>query len=93
MHVKSIFFLHFANGSLSGMGFVLALIVFSFAANIVFAGITYGVFLRLVTLVPIHKPITGITPWRHPDGAMPMITSLIGCLVYGVIMGIAFIAI
>ena len=90
LHVKGIFFLHFANGGLGGMGFALALMVFSFAANIIFAGIVYGIFLWLVTLVPIHKPITGITPWRHPDGAMPMITSLIGHLVYGVVIGSIF---
>lgn len=90
LHVKGIFFLHFANGGLGGMGFVLALMVFSFAANIIFAGIVYGIFLWLVTLVPIHKPITGITPWKHPDGAMPMITSLIGHLVYGVVIGSIF---
>jgi hypothetical protein len=90
LHVKGIFFLHFANGGLGGMGFVLALMVFSFATNIIFAGIAYGIFLWLVTLVPIHKPITGIAPWSHPDGTMPMITSLIGHLVYGVVIGSIF---
>ena len=90
LHVKGIFFLHFANGGLGGAGFALALMVFSFTTNIIFAGIAYGVFLWLVTLIPIHKPITGITPWRHPDGPMPMITSLIGHLVYGVVVGYVF---
>lgn len=90
LHVKGIFFLHFVNGGLGGVGFALALTVFSFAMNIVFGGIAYGVFLWLVTLIPIHKPITGITPWKHPDGVIPMIVSLIGHLVYGVIIGVIF---
>lgn len=90
LHVKGIFFLHFVNGGLGGVGFALALTVFSFAMNIVFGGIVYGVFLWLVTLIPIHKPITGITPWKHPDGVIPMIVSLIGHLVYGVIIGVIF---
>lgn len=90
LHVKGIFFLHFVNGGLGGVGFALALTVFSFAMNIVFGGISYGVFLWLVTLIPIHKPITGITPWKHPDGVIPMIVSLIGHLVYGVIIGVIF---
>src|SRR3712207_6919415 len=30
------------------------------------------------TLVPIHKPITGLHPWNHPLGHWPAIASLIG---------------
>lgn len=90
LHVRGIFVLHFANGGLGGVGFALALVVFSFATNIIFAGIAYGMFLWLATLIPIHKPITGITPWRHPDGVIPVITSLIGHLVYGVVVGSVF---
>lgn len=90
LHTKGIFLLHFANGGLGGVGFVLALMVFSLAANTIILGVIYGIFLWIVTLVPIHKPITGITPWRHPDGIIPMIASLIGHIIYGVILGAIF---
>ncbi|MBM3903605.1 MAG: hypothetical protein FJ357_00465 [Thaumarchaeota archaeon] len=94
LHVKGIFLLHFVNGGLGGIGFALALIVFPLAASsVILAGLAYGIFLWLVTLIPIHKPITGIIPWRHPDGNTPMITSLIGHLVYGVVTGLLFIVI
>ncbi|NDF29087.1 MAG: hypothetical protein EB150_02580 [Nitrososphaeria archaeon] len=90
LHIKGIFLLHFANGGLGGVGFVFALMIFPITTNTIVPGIAYGVFLWIVTLVPIHKPITGITPWRHPDGMIPMIASLIGHLIYGVTLGMIF---
>lgn len=94
LHIKGIFLLHFVNGGLGGMGFALVLMIFPFAtSSVILAGVAYGVFLWAVTLVPIHKPITGIIPWRHPDGNLPMITSLIGHLAYGAVVGSLFIVI
>lgn len=91
LHVKGIFLLHFANGGLGGIGFALALTVFPFAtSSVLLSGIGYGVFLWIATLVPIHKPITGIIPWRHPDGTIPMVASLAGHLVYGIVVGSFF---
>lgn len=90
LHVKGIFFLHFLNGALGGIGFALAMVVFSLTENIIEMGIAYGIFLWIVTLVPIHKPITGIKPWKHPDGMSPMIASLVGHLIYGIILGTSF---
>jgi hypothetical protein len=85
LHVRGIFLLHFANGGLGGIGFALALILFPFAlSNLILSAIGYGLFLWLVTLIPIHKPITGITPWKHPDGMVPMIVSLAGHITYGI---------
>ena len=92
LHTKGIFLLHFANGGLGGFGYLLILIVFPFgASNLILSGAAYGVFLWIITLIPIHKPITGITPWKHPNGYIPMFTSLIGHLSYGIIMGIIFL--
>ncbi len=92
LHTKGILLLHFANGGLGGFGYLLILIVFPFAAsNLILSSAAYGVFLWIVTLIPIHKPITGIIPWKHPDGYIPMITSLIGHLSYGIIMGVIFL--
>lgn len=90
LHVGGIFLLHFVNGGLGGIGFVLALILIPDASsNLIFSGTIYGVFLWIVTLIPIHKPITGISPWRHPNRAMPTIVSLVGHLAYGIALGLA----
>jgi hypothetical protein len=35
----------------------------------------------------IHKPITGLSPWRHPLGKWPVMASLEGHIVYGFILG------
>ena len=87
-HVFGIFLLHFANGGLGGIGFVLALILIpDTTSNLAFAGIIYGVFLWVATLIPIHRPITGISPWRHQNGMLPMMTSLGGHLIYGITIG------
>jgi hypothetical protein len=92
LHIKGIFLLHFANGGLGGIGFALALTLFPFAlSDLILSAIGYGLFLWLVTLIPIHKPITGITPWKHPDGMVPMIVSLAGHIIYGIVLGAFFV--
>jgi hypothetical protein len=50
-------------------------------------GIPDGIFLWLLTLVPIHKPITGFSPWNHPFGRLPALASLGGHVVYGIVLG------
>jgi hypothetical protein len=70
---KYIFFLHFLNGSLAG---------------ILVSSVAYGFMLWIVTLVPIHKPITGYCVWNHQLGHLPSIASLIGHLIYGLVLGI-----
>jgi hypothetical protein len=47
----------------------------------------YGFTVWIVTLIPIHKPITGLSPWNHPLGKWPVVASLEGHLVYGFILG------
>ncbi len=91
LHLKGIFFFHFLNGGLGGIGFFILLRIFPFTiSNLFLSGIVYGIFLWVVTLIPIHKPITGISPFRHPNGITPAIASLIGHLVYGFIIGYFF---
>lgn len=64
IHFVGIFALHFLNGGLGGIGFLLALWLFpSGVSQIFLSAIIYGFFLWIVTLVPIHKPITGVSPW------------------------------
>ena len=53
--------------------------------------LVYGFALWIVTLVPIHKPITGYPVWNHYLGHLPSIASLMGHLIYGLVLGIVII--
>jgi hypothetical protein len=93
IHFKSIFFLHFLNGTLAGIAFPFIIYSFGFLElsnimSIYLLGIAYGFVLWSVTLVPIHKPITGLSPWNHPLGRLPALASLGGHIVYGMVLGI-----
>jgi hypothetical protein len=92
LHFKGIFLLHFLNGGLASMGFLMVLELFPITlTHLFFSGIMYGFFLWVATLIPIHKLITGISPWHHPNGIGPFISSLIGHVVYGVVIGYFFL--
>jgi len=93
IHFKSIFFLHFLNGILAGIAFPFIINSFGFLGlsnimSIYLLGIAYGFMLWIVTLVPIHKPITGLSPWNHPLGHLPALASLGGHIMYGIVLGI-----
>jgi uncharacterized protein DUF6789 len=88
---KYIFFLHFLNGSLAGIAFPLILSILDVPITrdyILVSSVAYGFMLWIVTLVPIHKPITGYCVWNHQLGHLPSIASLIGHLIYGLVLGI-----
>jgi len=87
-----IFFLHFLNGGLGGIGLLLALVLFTslYEIPLLIIGLLYGFFLWILTLLPIHKPITGINPLNHPLGHGPIIISLLGHAVYGITLGVIF---
>jgi hypothetical protein len=94
IHFKGIFFLHFLNGTLAGIAFpfiayfqLASLGIFK-VETIYILGIIYGFILWLLTLVPIHKPITGFSPWNHPLGRFPAFASLGGHMVYGIVLGV-----
>ena len=55
---------------------------------ILVSSVTYGFMLWIVTLVSIHKPITGYSVWNHQLGHLPSIASLNGHLIYGLVLGI-----
>jgi hypothetical protein len=114
INYPGLFFLHFINGGLGGIGFYFLLILVPFLSTMVFStatptataigtsiaiaiaiaiGILYGLVLWVLTLLPIHKPITGIDPFKHPSGFGPAITSLIGHLLYGAILAVLLILI
>jgi uncharacterized protein DUF6789 len=88
---KYIFFLHFLNGSLAGIAFPLILSFLDIPITqdyVLVSSVAYGFVLWIVTLVPIHKPITGYSVWNHQLGHLPSIASLIGHLIYGLVLGI-----
>jgi hypothetical protein len=95
LHFWGIFLLHFLNGSLGGMGLLLAFILIPTLKEIPLLplGVLYGFFLWILTLVPIHKPITGINPWNHPLGKGPAVVSLVGHTIYGITLVTFFISI
>ena len=87
INFPGLLFLHFVNGGLGGIGFYFLLtLIPSLITMMFFVGIVYGLVLWVLTLLPIHKPITGIDPLKHPLGLGPAITSLTGHIVYGVIL-------
>ena len=87
INFPGLLFLHFVKGGLGGIGFYFLLTLSpSLITMLFFVGILYGLVLWVLTLLPIHKPITGIDPLKHPLGLGPAITSLTGHLVYGVIL-------
>ncbi len=60
---RVIFFLHFLNGTLGGIlfPFVVTYLINPHSMMLVtLSGIVYGWLLWIITLVPIHKPITGL---------------------------------
>ena len=94
INFPGLFFLHFVNGGLGGIGFYYLLtLVPSLITVVVFVGIIYGLVLWVLTLLPIHKPITGIDPFKHPLGLGPAITSLTGHILYGVILSVLMLQI
>jgi hypothetical protein len=89
IHFKGIFFFHFLNGALAGIAFPFIASPFTivFHYMIPLGGI-YGIILWILTLGPIHKPITGFSPWNHPLGSLPTLASLGGHVLYGIVLGI-----
>ena len=92
-YFKGIFFFHFLNGALAAIAFpyIIYFLSHSFSFTIIsfsLFGILYGIALWIVTLVPIHKPITGYSVWNHPLGHVPAFASLSGHVVYGIVLGL-----
>ena len=87
-----IFLLHFVNGVLGGLGFSILLILIPFQISIIYiVGLIYGPVLWILTLLPIHKPITSVDPFSHPQGFGPLVVSLFGHIIYGLILSWGFL--
>jgi hypothetical protein len=92
---KHIFFLHFLNGSLAGIAFpfILSILDIPITNDVLMLSVAYGFILWLVTLVPIHKQVTGHSVWYHQLGHLPSVASLVGHLIYGLVLGIVIMII
>jgi hypothetical protein len=92
IHFKGIFFFHFLNGALTGIAFPFIASSFTIVIHYIMPfsllGILYGIILWILTLAPIHKPITGFSPWNHPLGHVPALAGLGGHVLYGIVLGI-----
>jgi hypothetical protein len=88
-----IFGLHLTNGLLGGIGFYFAIEYIDYLAILALPllGIVYSFFLWIVTLVPIHRPITGLHPWNHPLGHGPALASIAGHFAYGLVLSLLFL--
>ncbi len=80
------FLLHYLNGGLAAMVYVAAAVSLGLVLYIdpLVLGALYGVVLWILTLYPIHKPITGVSLHRHPLGHKPIILSILVHIVYGI---------
>jgi uncharacterized membrane protein YagU involved in acid resistance len=88
-----ILLLHIINGTVAAIVFPYVNLFFTslfsqneFSLSIIF-GVAYGILLWTLTLLPIHKPITGLPIWNHPLGKGPAIISICGHLIYGITLG------
>jgi hypothetical protein len=93
LNFPGIFLLHFINWGLGGVGLLLAIkfVPQLSAIPILLLGLLYGFLLWILTLAPIHKPITGLHPWNHPLGKGPALASLSGHALYGLVLGSIFL--
>jgi hypothetical protein len=89
-----ILLLHTINGTLAGIIFPFIYLFFTslsythgFQLSAIL-GTIFGILLWLLTLLPIHKPITGLSVWNHPLGKGPAIISFCGHILYGFTLGI-----
>ncbi len=85
-----ILFLHFLNGSIAAIPypFILGYLNVSSTSERFLFSIAYGLVVWLATLYPIHKPLTGMDPFRHPLGKKPLLYSIAGHVIYGVGLGV-----
>lgn len=80
--------LHFLNGGLAALFYALFITWLDIFRGLDFItlGILYGILLWILTLAPIHKPITGVAITKHPLGYKPTVLSLIMHVIYGLIV-------
>ncbi|MCS7141075.1 MAG: hypothetical protein NZ888_02685 [Candidatus Nitrosocaldus sp.] len=83
---KEGFILHFLNGGLAALFYALVVKSIPLTMDTNLLGVSFGLLLWILTLAPIHKPITGVSITRHPLGYRPTLLSLVAHVVYGVVV-------
>jgi hypothetical protein len=78
--------LHFLHGGLAGIVFALLLPRIPSIPSIE-AGLGFGIVLWIIALA-IMKPVTGVGFRRHPLRLLPLIVSLGGHVLYGLLLGV-----
>ena len=76
---------HLLNGSLLSVPFVIFINLTNTNPSIII-GILYSVVIWLVTLLPVHKLITGESISENPYGYQPALVSIIGHFIYGIML-------
>jgi hypothetical protein len=79
--------LHFLHGGLAGIIFALMLPIFSLGVPSIEAGVVFGLLLWVIAML-IMKPVTGMGFRNHPLGLVPLVVSLGGHLLYGILLGL-----
>lgn len=79
--------LHFVHGAVAGIVFVLILPIFSQGIPVVEAGVAFGLLLWVIAML-IMKPVTGIGLRNHHMRLLPLVVSLGGHLLYGILLGL-----
>jgi hypothetical protein len=79
--------LHFAHGGLAGIIFVLMIPFIFLRIPIVEAGVAFGLLLWVFAML-IMKLVTGIGFRNHALRLLPLLVSLGGHLLYGILLGL-----
>ncbi|MCS7143168.1 MAG: hypothetical protein NZ920_05210 [Aigarchaeota archaeon] len=82
------FALHFINGGLAAVSYALVVSTVPQLTELtpLVLGPVFGLILWVLTLYPIHRPITGVDLSRHPLGHKPITLSVALHLLYGTIV-------
>ena len=76
---------HMINGSLLSIPFVFYINAANTSPTILL-GIIYAIVVWIVTLLPVHKFITGESLSENPFGYKPLLVSMFGHAIYGFIL-------
>jgi hypothetical protein len=81
--------LHFLHGGLAGIVFIFLIPSFP-NIPIIIVGVGFGIVLWVIAVM-ITKPVTGVGFRRHPLRLLPIVVSLGGHILYGLLLGLAVI--
>jgi len=79
--------LHFGHGGLAGIIFGLILSIFSLGIPILEASVAFGLLLWVISIL-IMKPVTGVGFRNRHLRFLPLVVSLGGHLLYGIVLGL-----